>query len=52
MIKEVEEFYSQYSVIKGPDQLICIFDFTYAKSRFFHDTAHIIMASSVNRNMT
>ena len=26
-------------------QLICAFDFTYAKSKFSHDTAHIIFIS-------
>ena len=29
-------------------QLICVFVFTYAKSRFSHDAAHIVSASSNN----
>ena len=30
-------------------QLICAFVFAYAKSRFFHDTAHILLEYGFNK---
>ena len=45
---EVDGLYNLCSEIKGTDQLcittqlICIFIFAYAKSRFSHDMAHML----------
>ena len=40
-IKEVEGLYYLCSKTKGADQLICVFVFAYAKSRFSHNAAHL-----------
>ena len=54
-IQKIEGLYYPCSENKGADQvtaqLICIFVFAYAKSRFSHDTAHIKNLGIMERDL-